>query len=140
MGHGRLGEFLVRQKAINERQLQEALQAQAAAMTHRFLGDIFIEQQILSREDFERLLRQFLAEKAADAREDELRLGYLLLDSGRLRLPDLEAVLARQRGLDRPVPLGQLLVAEGLLTAPELEVYLHNQQLMRDATGCCPGP
>lgn len=132
MGHDRLGEFLVRQKAINEQQLQEALKAQAAAMTHCFLGDIFVEQQILSKEDFDRLLRQFLREKAADAREDELRLGYLLLDSGRLNMWDLDVVLARQHELDKPVPLGELLVEAGLLSPHELEVYLYNQQVMRD--------
>lgn len=127
----RLGEYLINQNAINEAELEAALEDQSSAMTHRFLGDIFIEKQILSKEDFHNFLESFLREKAAEADEEELRLGNLLMDAGLINAWDLEALLGRQKELGGDVPLGELLVEGGYITTSELEVFLSNQQVMR---------
>lgn len=132
METGRLGEFLLSRQVVNEQQLTEALEAQASALSHRFLGDIFIEQQVLSKTDFESHLSDYLHKKAVDAREEELMLGNLMVDGGAITQQQLDEVLKKQEDSSSNPPLGMMLVDEGLISTWQLEVYLSNQKAMRE--------
>ena len=131
METGRLGEYLLSRQVVNEQQLAAALEAQSSALSHRFLGDIFVEQQVLSKTDFDSHLTDYLQKKAEEAREEDLRLGSLMVDGGAITRKQLNDILEKQQDNPEAPPLGALLVEEGLISSWQLEVYLSNQKVMR---------
>lgn len=60
------------------------------------------------------------------------KLGQLLIASGRLSAPDLDAMLVvHEHEKIKDVPMGKLLVIAGLLTGEELNRYFELQKLLQ---------
>jgi type IV pilus assembly protein PilB len=101
----RLGELLVKEGLITERELGDALAAQAASHVYLPLGQILFQRGLVTARQLNLLL------ETADKRP---RLGELLQRSRAITAEQLSRALAQQKKAHRP--LGQILVKLGYVT------------------------
>ncbi|MFZ0448370.1 MAG: ATPase, T2SS/T4P/T4SS family [Desulfatiglandaceae bacterium] len=113
----RIGELLIKEGFIKEKDLDHALsiQSQEAEWSKYPLGEILAKSGALSQPDLERILKH-----------PELRshIGSLAVQKGFLDREQLQACLTKQ---DPKELLGEVFVREGLLTREELEGLLKEQ-------------
>lgn len=129
----RIGEFLLMVKAITVSQLAEALTTQRREGKHRFLGDILLEQNALSRDEFNGWLERYLMQLGRRLPEEGLLIGNLLVQMDAISRAQLDQALQEQQAAGDGAYLGQILVDKGYLGMEDLEVYLANQHIMRRA-------
>jgi hypothetical protein len=111
-----LGDLLVREGLISPRQLQEALQQQAALPTYAPLGQILVQSQALSQQQLNLVL---------DRHHERARLGELLIQAEVLTEEQLAAALDHQRRTG--ARLGDGLVKLGLATESQVKEALCKQ-------------
>lgn len=113
----RIGELLVREGFIKERDVQKALsiQDQEKEWSALPLGEILLKMGALSQDDLDRIL------KHPDLR---LHIGNLAVKKGMLTREQLDACLEKQGSGEL---LGEVFIREGLLTRYGLEGLLKEQ-------------
>jgi len=127
----RIGEYLQGRSLITEEELQAALSDQQACMSHCFLGDILVDKEILSKEDFEKYLTEFLVLKGETLDACESHLGDLLISSELLTKKQLDDCLQLQKQADDGIMLGEVLIDQGYLSTDDLVNFLSNQRIIR---------
>jgi len=95
----RLGEILMAEQLLSPAQLERALDIQRELESYRPLGQILVDQRILTEEQLRYVL---------DYHQKRTRLGAVLVRSGALSQAQLASALARQRTTG--LPLGQTLI------------------------------
>ncbi|HTL26170.1 MAG TPA: ATPase, T2SS/T4P/T4SS family [Burkholderiales bacterium] len=114
----RLGDLLVSEQAVTPRQINQAIEHQAARR-NRKLGDYLTREQVISRTDL----------AAAIERQRQMpvmRLGEALVAMNLISENQLEDALSRQKA-HRGKPLGEILVDIGLITRDDLKRTLTQQ-------------
>jgi type II secretory ATPase GspE/PulE/Tfp pilus assembly ATPase PilB-like protein len=113
----RIGELLVREGFLKEKDVQEALaiQRREAEISKSPLGRILVETGVFSEADLERLL---------DQPELKRNIGSLAVDKGLVSQEELEDCLRRKPHGQRT---GEVLISEGLLTSDDLQDLLKEQ-------------
>jgi type II secretory ATPase GspE/PulE/Tfp pilus assembly ATPase PilB-like protein len=114
----RIGDLLVSGQAVTPRQINTAIEQQAARR-NRKLGDYLTRDQIISRADL----------AAAIERQRQMpvmRLGEALVAMNLISESQLDDALARQKE-HRGKPLGEILVDLGLITREDLKRTLTQQ-------------
>lgn len=129
----RIGEYLTTRSLITEDELQVALAEQQACLTHCFLGDILVGKEILSKEDFEQCLEEFLIFKGETLECSEIHLGELLVSSNIMTKIQLNECLQLQQQSDDQPLLGEVLINQGYLTTDDLVTFLSNQRVLKVA-------
>ncbi len=112
----RLGDLLVEAGLVSDGQLKDALRVQAATAEHLPLGEVLIQQGLLTREQLRKVL---------DEGRKWPRLGDVLVRSGAISAEQLQSALAQQR--KHKIPLGQLLVRLGHVTDERMRQALGMQ-------------
>jgi type IV pilus assembly protein PilB len=104
-----LGQVLVREGLVTEKQLQKALAEQARKESYLPLGEMCVHQKYLSKADLQKVLRKH---------RSHIYLGDLLVNLGLLGQEDLLQVLEFQQIDGKRV--GRLLIEHGLITEANL--------------------
>lgn len=112
----RLGDLLVEAGVVSDSQIKDALRVQAATAEHLPLGEVLIQQGLLTREQLRKVL---------DEGRKWPRLGDVLVRSGAISAEQLQSALAQQR--KHKIPLGQLLVRLGHVTDERMRQALGMQ-------------
>ncbi|MCK4906916.1 MAG: hypothetical protein KAS64_05170 [Spirochaetes bacterium] len=128
----RIGEYLLEQKLITENQLEEALLEQKNAFNHKFIGEIFIEKEILSKEDFGKALEDFMICDEVNKDKTKMLLGNILVKCKAITQKQLDAALKVQMESKEKKYIGEILIDEEYLTVHQLEVYLKNQKTIKE--------
>ncbi|MEE8343396.1 MAG: ATPase, T2SS/T4P/T4SS family [Gammaproteobacteria bacterium] len=111
----RIGEILVEQKVVSEKQIDEALTVQEERRNLP-IGAYLREKAIVSIAELERALdRQKVV--------PHMKLGEILIGEGFINEEQLNAALEEQKN-DRKVPLGQILIRQGLVTSGDIQQCL----------------
>jgi len=116
VGKLRLGELLVQEEIISQKQLEEALIFQKRQLVYKPLGEICAELGFVSG----LALRDFLAKH-----QKQILLGDLLVNMGIVNESQVTTALAEQRKSGKR--LGQILVEKGFATRPALADALSMQ-------------
>jgi len=136
-----LGELLIQVRRITPDELESALKEQRG--TGEKLGEILIRLGIISNQELEGLLA-FQQHQGNPQRAARLRLGQLLVDSGKITQEQLHFALKKQR-LSPHKKLGEVLVEEGYVTHEEVSRGLRLQRRLLTAaliailSLCSPG-
>jgi type IV pilus assembly protein PilB len=104
-----LGQVLVREGLVTEKQLQRALAEQARRDSYLPLGEMCVHAKFLSKADLQKVLRKH---------RSHIYIGDLLVNLGLLNQEDLLQVLEFQQ-IDGK-RLGRLLIEHGLITEANL--------------------
>ncbi|MHC4663086.1 MAG: GspE/PulE/PilB domain-containing protein [Planctomycetota bacterium] len=102
----RLGELLMRQKLINQEQLDTALAQQRRTVKKRLLGDILVDMGYITREDLTQKILRFG------------RIGEVLMATGLITTDQLQQALNLQ--LQSGGLLGEVLIELGYITKEDL--------------------
>lgn len=109
----RLGELLVRRGLISESSLRAALRVQGKLSNHKPLGEILVEQKVITPRQLDWALNRY---------RKRSRLGEILLRSGAITEDQLNFALAQQR--ESELRLGEILVKLNLVTEQGLRQAL----------------
>lgn len=112
----RLGQLLLRSRQISHEQLQACLDEQLRAFEPRHLGDMLVEQGLVTAEDIQHALKLQLA---------ELQLGQILLRTGSITQAQLDIALVEQENGGEL--LGSLLIGFGFCSPEEITWALDQQ-------------
>src|SRR3990172_5958609 len=105
MAQHNLGELLVKEGLVTEQQLGTALQIQRAQQTYKPLGQILVEQRVITRKQLD-LFLDFYAKRP--------QLGDILLRSKAITQSELDLALEHQKTTG--LPLGEMLLRLNLVT------------------------
>jgi hypothetical protein len=105
----RIGQLLVKEGLIDEKQLEQALAVQAQQSTYKPLGEILKELGFVSRNKLHDVITKY---------RKQIPLGGLLVKMGVIsEFQLMQALLAREQGSKK---LGQILAEKGLVTRSRL--------------------
>ena len=119
-----IGEVLVRDGHITREQLQGAIAMQEGKKSYMPLGEILIEQKLISRTELQQVLKQYKKriflgellvnlgyltkdelEKALEIqRIEKKKLGYILMENGYLNEGTLIGIISQQLGIPKMIP------------------------------------
>ena len=108
-GKLRIGELLVREGAITDEQLQDALAIQKQQKVYSPLGEVCITQKFLTRNQLHKILTKY---------QKRISLGDLLINLGRITPQQLNEGLEEQKKSGGRV--GGILVKKGFITEDAL--------------------
>ena len=126
-----LGDLLIKEGLITKAQLQEALRLQKELETYQPIGQILVNQQVLTQKQVNFILEKY---------HKKYRLGDLLVEIEAITEDQLEIALDHQRKTD--LRLGEVLLQLNLLTERELVQALCAQLNVTfiDLDGCVIDP
>lgn len=129
-----LGQLLLQSNKVTPLQLKEALAVQKNS--HKYLGEILVEQGVLDEEELEDILAaqmiishqhaQHHAAQQAELKPVKKRLGEILVDTHQLTPHQLHNAMEEQKESKRK--LGDILVEKGLVPLKELMRALRLQK------------
>ncbi len=111
-----IGELLVEEGYVSEKQLQDALASQMKQRTYVPLGEMCVRLRFLSRAELKDILKKH---------KKRVFLGELLVNMGLLSQEEIEHALEIQRIEEKK--LGKILVANGFITETNLINSLSTQ-------------
>ena len=112
----KIGEILIEEGLINETQLQEAYQAQSASPTYKPIGQILVDQKLITQKQINYLL---------DCNYKRARLGDILVRSGVITQDLVDIALSKQK--ESGVRLGEELVKLNFISEEEMKQVLSTQ-------------
>ncbi len=100
----RIGELLVEEGAITDKQLDRALAVQKEKKPYKPLGEVCVELKFLTRTHLQRVLNRY---------NKRIPLGDLLINLGLITPPQLDECLAQQK--ERGGMLGEIMIKRGFI-------------------------
>jgi type IV pilus assembly protein PilB len=111
-----LGELLIREALITGTQLQEALEIQQKSATYKPMGQIFIEQKMVTARQLNAVLDKY---------HKRARLGEILVRAGVITGEQLDIALSHQGNTN--LPLGEMLIKLNYITEEVMRQALCKQ-------------
>lgn len=111
-----LGHLLIKEGLVTPVQLQEALRAQRGLKMHRPIGQILVDQSVITQRQLNLIL---------DLYDKRPKLGNVLVRTGAISQDQLAAALAEQK--KSGLPLGETLLRLGYLTEDQFRDALCTQ-------------
>jgi type IV pilus assembly protein PilB len=105
----RIGELLVQEGHLTEKQLQEAVSKQYKKTTYTPLGEVCVQMKFISKAQLQDVLKKY---------QKRLTLGTLLVQMGLLSNEEVEQALELQK--DEGKKLGRILIDQGYITESNL--------------------
>jgi type IV pilus assembly protein PilB len=105
----RIGELLVQEGLLTEKQLQEAVSKQYKKTTYTPLGEVCVQMKFISKTQLQDVLRKY---------QKRLNLGTLLVQMGLISNEEVEQALEIQK--DQGKKLGRILIDQGYITESNL--------------------
>lgn len=105
----RIGELLVQEGLLTEKQLQEAVSKQYKKTTYSPLGEVCVQMKFISKAQLQDVLRKY---------QKRLNLGTLLVQMGLISNEEVEQALEIQK--DQGKKLGRILIDQGYITESNL--------------------
>ena len=123
----KLGDLIIAKGLATKEQLDEA--AEIAQSSNKFLGEVLVAQNIITKSMLQLVLKEQSARAAELATEEEKpkkRLGDLLIEKGFLTEEQLKMGLMEAKNTNSPI--GSTLVKLGFITIEQLKSALGEQQ------------
>ena len=105
----RIGELLVQEGLLTEKQLQEAVSKQYKKTTYTPLGEVCVQMKFISKVQLQDVLKKY---------QKRLNLGTLLVQMGMISHEEVEQALEIQK--DEGKKLGRILIEQGYITESNL--------------------
>ena len=105
----RIGELLVQEGLLTEKQLQEAVSKQYKKTTYTPLGEVCVQMKFISKAQLQDVLKKY---------QKRLNLGTLLVQMGLISNEEVEQALEIQK--DQGKKLGRILIDQGYITESNL--------------------
>ena len=105
----RIGELLVQEGLLTEKQLQEAVSKQYKKTTYTPLGEVCVQMKFISKAQLQDVLKKY---------QKRLNLGTLLVQMGLISNEEVEQALEIQK--DEGKKLGRILIEQGYITESNL--------------------
>ncbi len=105
----RIGELLVQEGLLTEKQLQEAVSKQYKKTTYTPLGEVCVQMKFISKAQLQDVLKKY---------QKRLNLGTLLVQMGMISHEEVEQALEIQK--DEGKKLGRILIEQGYITESNL--------------------
>ncbi len=119
-----IGEVLVEQGKLDDEGLDFALKTQQ--MQRMKFGDLLVHQELVSEDDVEQALEE-------QKQDSDLPLGHFLQEQGKIKADHIESALkVQQRSKMR---LGEILVEAGLITDEDIQMALEEQKVRGQRLG-----